>query len=222
MKVILNTDIPNLGEEGDILNVSPGYARNYLLPKGLVSMYNKTNLSILEGRKKAIEKRREEKRLNAQSLKQRISSGEVEFTMPAGDNGKLFGAVTAQMVVEELEKQGMTVERKKVDIPGHTLKALGNYKIRIRLYGDEEAELNVKIVREGAAPESPKAPATPAAPAAPAEVVPPVEETETAVVEEAVVEEAVVEEAVVEEPVAEEAVAEEAEEAADSGENDED
>ncbi len=150
MKVILNTDIPNLGEEGDILNVSPGYARNYLLPKGLVSMYNKTNLSILDGKKKAIEKRREEKRQHALSLKEKIKTGRVEFAMPAGDNGKLFGAVTAQMIVDALSEQGMEVERKKIDIPGHTIKAVGNYKIRVRLYGEEEAELPIEVKPEGA------------------------------------------------------------------------
>lgn len=149
MKVILTNDIPNLGEEGDIIEVSQGYARNFLLPKGLVAMYNKTNLAILEGKKKAIEKRREEKRMNARSVKEKLASSVLSFSMPAGDNGKLFGAVTTQMVVEELEKLGLDVERKKIEIPGHTLKAVGTHKIRVRLYGEQEAEISVSIVPEG-------------------------------------------------------------------------
>jgi large subunit ribosomal protein L9 len=209
MKVILNTDIPNLGEEGDVLNVSPGYARNYLLPKGLVSMYNKTNLSILEGKRKAIEKRREEKRQNALSLKDRLNNGSVDFSMPAGDNGKLFGAVTAQMIVEALEAQGITVERKKVDIPGHTLKALGNYKIRIRLYAEEEAELLVNINREGAPVEEKKSAPAPAAPA-------PAAPAEKAAEQEVVAEEAPADEAPVE--ASSEEAADESAEAAENTE----
>ena len=149
MKVILNTDIANLGEEGDVLEVSPGYARNYLLPKQLVSLHNKTNLAILKGKQKLIEKHRDEKRQRALSAKERINNHTIEFRMPAGDNGKLFGAVTSQMVTDALKKDDIEVERKKVDIPGHTLKALGNYTVNIRLYGDEEAVLSVKVLKEG-------------------------------------------------------------------------
>lgn len=173
MKVILNTDIASLGEEGDIINVSPGYARNYLLPKGMVSMYNKTNLAVLESRMKAIEKRKEEKRQNALSLKERLNGTTLQFNMPAGDNGKLFGAVTSQMIVDELAKQGMEVERKKVEIPGHTLKTLGNYKLKIKLYGDHDADLGVDIQKEGgkadAAPAAAAKNEKPAAAAAPKE-----------------------------------------------------
>ncbi|WP_041401268.1 50S ribosomal protein L9 [Salinispira pacifica] len=185
MKVILNTDIANLGEEGDIINVSPGYARNFLLPKGMVSMYNKANLAVLESRMKAIEKRKEEKRKNALSLKERINGTTLTFNMPAGDNGKLFGAVTSQMIVDELARQEMEVERKKVEIPGHTLKSLGNYKLKIKLYGDQEAELGVDIQKEGGKADATTAPAAKAekpaaAPAAEAEQSAPAESREPA------------------------------------------
>ena len=152
MKVILNTDIENLGEEGDILDVSPGYARNYLLPKQLVSLHNRANLAILESRKKILEMHKEEKHRQALSIKERINSNSVEFRMPAGDNGKLFGAVTSQMIVDALKADDVIVERKRVEIPGHTLKVLGDYSIAIRLYGDEGATLSVKVLRESDEP----------------------------------------------------------------------
>ena len=150
MKVILNTDVPNLGEEGDILEVKPGYARNFLLPKQLVSLYNRTSLAVLEGKRTQIERKKEERRKAALSDKVKIDGASVVFKMPAGENGKLFGAVTAQMVCDALEAQGIIVERKKVEIPGHTLKALGDYRIHIRLYNEAAADLKVKVVAEGA------------------------------------------------------------------------
>lgn len=148
MKVILNTDIPNLGEEGDVLVVKPGYARNYLLPNNLVSLYNKTSIAVLESKRKLIEKRKQERKLAAQTDKSKIDGAVIEFIMPAGENGKLFGAVTAQMIVEELEKQGITIERKKIEVPGHTLKTIGDFKIHVRLYHDTSADLKVKVVSE--------------------------------------------------------------------------
>lgn len=151
MKVILNTDVPNLGEEGDVLEVKPGYARNFLLPKQLVSLYNRTSLAVLESKRNLIERKKEERRKAALSDKVKIDSANLLFKMPAGENGKLFGAVTAQMICDALEAQGIVVERKKVEIPGHTLKALGDYKIHIRLYNEAAADLKVKVVAEGAA-----------------------------------------------------------------------
>ena len=146
MKVILTKDVINLGEEGDVLEVKPGYARNYLIPNGLVALYNRTNLAVLESRRKQIEKKKEERRLAAQGDKARIDALAVTFNMPAGENGRLFGAVTSQMVVEELAKHDISVERKRIEIPGNTIKATGDYKLRIRLYKDAAAELRVKVV----------------------------------------------------------------------------
>jgi large subunit ribosomal protein L9 len=156
MKVILNTDIPNLGEEGDVLEVKPGYARNYLIPNNLVSLHNKTSVAVLESKKKLIEKRKQERKLAAQTDKTKIDGAVIEFKMPAGENGKLFGAVTAQMIVEELEKQGITIERKKVEVPGHTLKTIGEFKIHVRLYHDTSADLKVKVVSEDGKAEAAK------------------------------------------------------------------
>jgi large subunit ribosomal protein L9 len=145
MKVILNQDIINLGEEGDIKEVARGHARNFLLPKGLVLPYSKKNIKDLENRKEAIEVRKEDKRKHALSLKERIESETLELTMSVGESGKLFGSVTNAAIAEELEKKDIIIERKRIEVPEHTIKMSGTYKIRIRLYENEEAFLTVIV-----------------------------------------------------------------------------
>ena len=145
MKVILNTDVANLGEEGDVCTVAPGYARNYLLPKGLVLEDNARNREMIDARRADIEARKAEKRRQAASIKDQIEQEPLVVRMTAGTNGKLFGSVSAATIVEQLAARGVEVERKKVDVPENTIKTTGNFKVRIRLYGDEEAVLSVSV-----------------------------------------------------------------------------
>ncbi len=160
MKVILNQDVYNLGEEGDVCEVAKGYARNYLIPQGYAVLYNKQSVALFESRKAAIEKRKEEKRKESLSLKEKIQEQEIVLEVPSGDNGKLFGSVTNANVAEALKALGITVERKKIELPEHNIKALGTYTAKIKLYGDESAELKVIIKsdkEESAAPAEKKA-----------------------------------------------------------------
>jgi large subunit ribosomal protein L9 len=145
MKVILNSDVENLGEEGDICDVAPGYARNFLLPKGLVLEHNARNVAAIEERRADIEKRKEDKRKEAAGVKERIEAEPMKISMTAGTNGKLFGSVTPATIVEQLAASGIEIERKRVDIPEKSIKTVGNFKVRIRLYGDEEAILTVAV-----------------------------------------------------------------------------
>jgi large subunit ribosomal protein L9 len=145
MKVILNQDVAGLGEEGDIKEVANGYARNYLLPKNFALPYTKQNLTQLETRRAAIESRKEEKRREAMSIKERLESEELVFSVPAGDSGKLFGSVNNAMVVQELEKRGYSIEKKRVEVPEHNIRMIGNYTVKVKLYGTEEAQLNVVV-----------------------------------------------------------------------------
>lgn len=148
MKVILNCDVPNLGEEGDICEVARGYARNFLIPRNMVLMHNRQNSALIEGRRAAIEQRKVEKRTQASSMKEQIEAEPLVFTMAAGDRGKLFGSVTTATIVDELDKRGISVERRKVDIPDGTIKSVGTHTVRVRLYGEEEAELTVRVETE--------------------------------------------------------------------------
>lgn len=160
MKVILNVDVKHLGEEGDVKNVANGYARNYLLPRNLVVVYNETTAALFEARKAEIEARKEVKRQNARSLKEKLESTELVIEMPAGSNGKLYGAVTATVIAEALAKQGFEIERKRIDIPGLAIKSVGNYHAIVKLYESAVAEVKVAVKaqdRNGAAAAEKKA-----------------------------------------------------------------
>lgn len=230
MKVILNSDVANLGEEGDILEVSNGYARNYLLPQGLVLEYNKRNLAKIEERREVIEKRKTTKRTEAMSVKERLESEDLTIAMTAGRNGKLFGSVTSATIAEHLSARGIDVERKKIEVPDKSIKATGNYKVRIRLYGGAEAVLTVRVDADGkasAAPEETEQLEEPAVEETPAEEAVAEEEadTEEAIAEEeAASEEDVADDVAVEEEAAteEEAAEEEAAPADEADAEDED
>jgi large subunit ribosomal protein L9 len=149
MKVILNQDVTGLGEEGDIKDVANGYARNFLLPRKLVVPHTKEFLAVLEHKRVAIDKRKDEKRLEAASLKERLEAEEIRFAVPAGENGKLFGSVSNANIATELDKRGFQIEKKRIEIPEHTIRNVGTFKVKIRLYDKEEA--TIKLVVEGAA-----------------------------------------------------------------------
>ena len=145
MKVILNEDVKHLGEEGDVKNVATGYARNYLLPRNLVVVYNETTAAMFEARKAEIEARKEVKRQNAKSLKEKLEAAEISIEMPAGSNGKLYGAVTATVIADALAKLGFDIERKRIEIPGLTIKSVGNYHATVKLYEAAVAEIKVSV-----------------------------------------------------------------------------
>lgn len=148
MKIILNKDVYNLGEEGDVCEVANGYARNYLLPKKLAVPYNNANVALFQSKAAAINKRKEEKRAAAMSLKERLDGFEVTIKVSAGESGKLFGAVTSQTIAEALAKEGIQIERKNIDIPSNTIKMVGEYNVLVKLYEKESATVKVSVVDE--------------------------------------------------------------------------
>ncbi len=167
MKVILNQDVKHLGEEGDVKVVANGYARNYLLPRELAVPYNEATVLMFEARKAEIEARKEQKRKDSASLKDKLQSEALTIVMPAGTNGKLYGAVTSQTVMELLQKQGYDIERKRIEIPGAAIKSTGKYTVTVRLYEANTAELTVVVKsQEQAAKEAEEKAAEPKAEAA--------------------------------------------------------
>jgi large subunit ribosomal protein L9 len=114
MKVILNKDLASLGEEGDVKDVARGYARNFLFPRNIALPYTERNITLFEARKGEIEARKQNKRKDAAGIKERLESLELTITMPAGANGKLYGAVTSQTVTDELGRLGCQSERKRI------------------------------------------------------------------------------------------------------------
>ena len=157
MKVILNKDIAPLGEEGDVKDVAKGYARNYLFPRGIALPYNERTVKLFESRKEEIEARKAQKRNDAAGLKEKLESLALEITMPAGANGKLYGAVTNQTVMDELAKQGYQIERKRIEISGSSIKNAGKYKVIVKLYESASAEMSLTVIGQEVKTETKKA-----------------------------------------------------------------
>lgn len=145
MKVILNADVKHLGEEGDVKVVANGYYRNYLFPRNLAVPYNEAAVAYFESRKAEIEAKKDAKRQASASLKEKLEALALEITMPAGSNGKLYGAVTSQTVMDLLAKQGFEIERKKIEVPGLAIKTTGNFKLTIKLYEAQTAEVHLAV-----------------------------------------------------------------------------
>lgn len=147
VKVILKTDVDNLGEEGDIREVRRGYARNFLFPNKLAVDCSKKNKNILERQKEVIEKKRLAKKENANELKSKLENEKVEIKILAGEKGRLYGTVTTTQIAEELEKKGYQINRKEIDLKEH-IKFGGTYKFRVHLYLDIYAQMELVVIPE--------------------------------------------------------------------------
>ena len=148
MKIILNNDVVHLGEEGDVVTVKDGYARNYLLPTGAAVIYNKANAAMFQQKAEQIAKRKAEKRAASASLKERLDNVSISLVVTAGESGKLFGSVTSQMVQEALLKEGFEIEKKKLDVPTHAIKMTGTYHIVAHLYENDKATITLNVLSE--------------------------------------------------------------------------
>ena len=148
MKIILNQDVVHLGEEGDVVEVKDGYARNYLLPTKTAVIYNKANAALFKSRAAAIEKRKAEKRAASASLKERLDGVSLAITVPAGESGKLFGSVTSSMVQAELAKLGFDIEKKKIEVATHAIKMTGTYSITVHLYENDLSHIKLVVMSE--------------------------------------------------------------------------
>ena len=148
MKIILNNDVVHLGEEGDVVTVKDGYARNYLLPTGAAVIYNKANAAMFQQKAEQIAKRKAEKRAASASLKERLDNVTISLVVTAGESGKLFGSVTSQMVQEALLKEGFEIEKKKLDVPTHAIKMTGTYHIVAHLYENDKATITLNVLSE--------------------------------------------------------------------------
>ncbi|MDL2266874.1 50S ribosomal protein L9 [Desulfovibrio sp. OttesenSCG-928-G15] len=147
MKVILRTDVENLGRLGDLVEVKPGYGRNYLLPQGFAMLATPSNLKVFELERKKLQANAEALRSTASGLSQKIAATPVAISMRVGDNDKLYGSVTATMIAEALAEKGVEVDRRRIllDAP---IRALGEYPIRVRLHADVVAQLALSVVAE--------------------------------------------------------------------------
>ncbi len=148
MKVILNSDIERLGSLGDIVEVKPGYARNYLFPRGLALEPSRHNLELIKARQKKAQKLLELEKLSAMEQKGKIEELSLVFEKKAGEKDTLFGSVTTIEIEKRLEEMGVNIDRKKLHLE-EPIKKLGSYICKVNLIEDIEAELKIDVVREG-------------------------------------------------------------------------
>ena len=145
MKVILLQDIKNVGKKDEIINSSDGYARNYLFPKKLAVEATKDNLNQLKARQDTAERKKEQEKEEAKQLAEKLKKITLSIQVKAGENGKIFGGVTAKEIAENLkEQQNIEIDKKKI-IVKETIKALGNYSVEIKLYEGISANLAVSV-----------------------------------------------------------------------------
>jgi large subunit ribosomal protein L9 len=147
MKIILMEDVPSLGRRGEVREVATGYARNYLLPKKLALPATAGNLQNLDHLKRQRERAEQKVRDDAQAMAERIAGLTLAVTTRASEDGRLFGSVTSQDVVDFLARNQVAVEKRRVVLP-EPIKALGEYGVPIRLHHDVTATLAVTVARE--------------------------------------------------------------------------
>lgn len=147
MKIVLRQDVDNLGERGQTLNVAPGYARNYLLPKGLALEATEGNLRSLELEKRAWAKRESKEADDARGLAARIGAVRLTVTKKAGEGDVLYGSVTSSEIADLLARQGIEIDRRKIRLD-EPIKALGTFSVPIRLHRQVNAQVSVQVLAE--------------------------------------------------------------------------
>lgn len=147
MKVILQQDVKGKGKAGDVINVSDGYARNFLLPRGLAVEATKGNMNTLKDEKRRAQEKEATADEQARALKERLEKMELKITAKAGENGRLFGAVTSKQLSETLKKQKIKVDKKNIQLD-EPIRALGVTPVNIRLRPGITAKLRVHVVEE--------------------------------------------------------------------------
>lgn len=147
MKVILQEDVVDLGQAGDLVEVKAGYARNYLIPKGLAMMATSRNVKVLEHQRRLMVARQGKQLTRVTELADAINTLSATFTRKAGDDDRLFGSVTSQHIAEFFSGEKLPVERKQIRLE-EPIKALGVFNVPIKLHQEVTAELKVWVVKE--------------------------------------------------------------------------
>jgi large subunit ribosomal protein L9 len=145
MNVILTESVEGLGNIGDLIKVKPGYARNFLVPKGLAVAANIHNVKALEHQKRQMERKAQKVAQDAEAVKARIEAVQCIIAHRAGEEGKLFGAVTTKEIGDKLAAAGVEIDRKKIQLP-EPIKALGVYEVPVKLAGGVTAKIKVSVV----------------------------------------------------------------------------
>jgi large subunit ribosomal protein L9 len=147
MKVILKNDVENVGRKGDLVNVAPGFGRNFLIPRKLALEVTPSNMKMIEIERQVLKKKVEQERMSCRELITRLNEVTLSFARKAGEKDHIFGSVSAGDIKEALDALGFDVDKKKI-ILDEPLKRLGNYSVPLKIYHDDKAESKVAIVKE--------------------------------------------------------------------------
>ena len=149
VKLILREDIPKLGDAGDLVSVKPGFARNYLLPKGLASIATEARVKELEHHRRIITANQAKLLKDLQGTERTIQAMDLSFEAQAGEAGKLFGSITAANIADRIKEQGVEVDRRKVQLR-EPIKEVGEHEVSIRLHKELTVSVKVSVTAVGA------------------------------------------------------------------------
>ena len=149
MKLILREDVENLGKGGDLVEVKPGFGRNYLLPRGLAVAANPKNVRELEHQKKIAEAKAAKLKASAEAVAKRLADTPVTLKRKVGEQDKLYGSVTSLDIVEALAARGLQLDRRTIDLP-EPLKTIGEFEVPVKLHREVVGKAKVKIEAEQA------------------------------------------------------------------------
>ncbi len=148
MKLILRADMENLGKLGDVVAVKPGYGRNFLIPQGLAMLASTANLKVFELERKKLQAKMDTLRADAASMAEKLGQATVTIEVRVGDGDKLYGSVTTAMIADNLEAQGLVVDRKKI-VMGDPIRTIGVHEVEVKLHADVRGVVRVVVCRQG-------------------------------------------------------------------------
>ncbi len=149
MKLILREDVENLGKGGELVEVKPGYGRNFLLPRGLAVLANPKNVRELEHQKSIASAKAAKMKASAQAVAKRLSETPVTLSRKVGEQDKLYGSVTAMDVAEALAARGLQIDRRAIDL-AEPIKTTGDFEVPVKLHSDVVGKAKVKVAAEPA------------------------------------------------------------------------
>jgi|SRR6056297_2185327 len=147
MKVILIQNVPQLGQKYDVKKVTPGYARNYLIPKNLAKPATKKNLKWLESRQELVKEQQEKQRTEAQNTAKMLEDKTITISTRVGEKGQLFEHIKADRIAEKLSEEGFSIDKKQI-VLSESLDELGTHEVTIKLIGDIEVTIEVEVVKK--------------------------------------------------------------------------
>src|SRR5262245_61597427 len=146
IQVILTEDVPQLGNAGDVVNVKPGYARNYLMPQGKAMLATEGRVREIQHQRRVVEEKVKKEMKSFEAVAKRLADQSLEFKVQAGEEGKLFGSVTNADIAEQLTARGFEIDRRKIEL-SEPIKLLGEYEVEVKLHRAVKGKVKVQVVQ---------------------------------------------------------------------------